>query len=443
MGPVTDIGFEAAYASLHRLALTRARRVLGNDADAEEIAQEVMLRAYSSWSSVSSYGEAWVTRVANNLAISAVRRSGREPGAPSQARTTGHESERVDVTRALSSLPTRQREVLVLRHIADVSEEEVAKMLDISVGSVKRHLHRATQTLKDMPSMAAAYKRDYEFMQKGLRLLQEHEELMQYAPEPCDGWPPPPWDACELVEEDGGAVWLAVDADGRPILDADGDEVFSSVATGFLLCKRIPGPRPKRPETVLPLDALDADALAAVERAREVAERLGQSGTSGSHLGVALAERMDDPAPLELDALLRGLALRSDGPHADARLALYAKRDAAGWMRPRRDGVLPTGVTGLVKPLRYAAIQASRRRGLVTCEDLLDALLQPRDLPPPPPPPQVISIMQDGIDDRVPEPVGWDIPIPAWAEAPYRRILERLEAARAATPASAGRRVTA
>jgi RNA polymerase sigma factor (sigma-70 family) len=55
---------------------------------------------------------------------------------------------RTAVLDALAQLPTRQREVLVLRHYLDLSEAEIASTLGISRGAVKSHASRAAQALR-------------------------------------------------------------------------------------------------------------------------------------------------------------------------------------------------------------------------------------------------------------------------------------------------------
>jgi RNA polymerase sigma factor (sigma-70 family) len=54
----------------------------------------------------------------------------------------------VDLVRAARGLPRRQRQVVVLRYLADLSEREVAQLLGLSTGTVKTHLHRAAVTLR-------------------------------------------------------------------------------------------------------------------------------------------------------------------------------------------------------------------------------------------------------------------------------------------------------
>ena len=108
-------------------------------------------RAYSRWSKVANYDspEAWVARVAGNLAIDAHRRRG-------TARR--HETEfvdrvepatdRVDLHRALLALPRQQRQVVLLRFVADQSEAAVASALGCSLGTVKSHASRGLAALR-------------------------------------------------------------------------------------------------------------------------------------------------------------------------------------------------------------------------------------------------------------------------------------------------------
>ena len=56
--------------------------------------------------------------------------------------------ERVDLQRALLELPKRQREAVVLRYIADLSEADVAALLGCSPGTIKSHLNRGTTRLR-------------------------------------------------------------------------------------------------------------------------------------------------------------------------------------------------------------------------------------------------------------------------------------------------------
>ena len=60
----------------------------------------------------------------------------------------GASGDRIDVVRALHSLPQREREVVVLRYYADLSERAVADLLGVSVGTVKSSSSRGLQRLR-------------------------------------------------------------------------------------------------------------------------------------------------------------------------------------------------------------------------------------------------------------------------------------------------------
>ncbi len=132
-----------------------AYAITGNRWAAEELAQEACLRAYRSWSSVSGYDKpgAWLRRVTINLSNSFLRRriselraleryvlSGTEPVA-------NHPAEAKEFWQEVATLPRRQREVIVLRYVDDLSTSEIADVLDISESSVRTHLQRGREML--------------------------------------------------------------------------------------------------------------------------------------------------------------------------------------------------------------------------------------------------------------------------------------------------------
>jgi RNA polymerase sigma factor (sigma-70 family) len=87
--------------------------------------------------------------VSTNLAIDRYRRRGRR-STPSRdlSLVDNHLAERMDLARAIGRLPRRQREVVVLRYLADWSEADVADALDCSPGTVKVHAYRGLAKLR-------------------------------------------------------------------------------------------------------------------------------------------------------------------------------------------------------------------------------------------------------------------------------------------------------
>ena len=147
-----DLAFEEAFEDLYVRAYGVAYQLLGRRSESEDVAQETLARAFVRWRRIRGYAEAWVVRVAGNLAIDVWRRRQRvDTNATTDgqgATAPGPDGQRVDLHRALDSLSRRQREVIVLRFLADLPEADVAKALGCSVGSVKQHASRGLATLR-------------------------------------------------------------------------------------------------------------------------------------------------------------------------------------------------------------------------------------------------------------------------------------------------------
>lgn len=128
----------------------------GNRPAAEDAVQEALLRAWERSERGLAMGslEAWVATVALNLARSGVRRLIAErrarsrlgPAAGTQFDPTG---DRVDVERAMRTLPRRQREAVVLRYYLGMDTREVATILGVTEGTVKSTLFRARAALAE------------------------------------------------------------------------------------------------------------------------------------------------------------------------------------------------------------------------------------------------------------------------------------------------------
>lgn len=121
---------------------------------AEDLAQEAFLRALRDWETVSTMGapDAWVRRVALNLAMSRFRRLRVEAAArlkllpvPEPFEPRGAETEAfwAEVRR----LPTRQAQAVALRYVEDLPVERIAEVLDVATGTVKALLHQGRERL--------------------------------------------------------------------------------------------------------------------------------------------------------------------------------------------------------------------------------------------------------------------------------------------------------
>lgn len=127
--------------------------ISGSRAAAEDAVLEALARAWER----SERGEeidslpAWVTRVALNLAKNRLRRLGLERRVANTYRlepgNDEHSDDRVDISRALATLPRRQREATVLYYLLDLGVRDVALTLGVSEGTIKTLLFRARKTL--------------------------------------------------------------------------------------------------------------------------------------------------------------------------------------------------------------------------------------------------------------------------------------------------------
>ena len=135
-------------------AVGTARRLVGDRHVAEDLVAEAFARAYSRWSVVTKHPnpDAWLLRVVGNLAVDHIRKEARRPQLPDPAGRADPSADaatlRLDLADALHRLSGRQQEVVVMRYLIDLTEDDVAITLGMSNGSVKTHLHRATTKLR-------------------------------------------------------------------------------------------------------------------------------------------------------------------------------------------------------------------------------------------------------------------------------------------------------
>lgn len=157
------LGDEAAFRVLSRRhagsAVALARRIIGNDAIAEELVQEAFLRVWSNaprWRPDAAF-RTWLYRIVINLCLNEKRRpvalplaaagDPADPGADIDTDVVARERDGL-VAAAVAALPARQRAAIVLTYTQGLSNAEVADVLDTSVSSVETLLVRAKRTLR-------------------------------------------------------------------------------------------------------------------------------------------------------------------------------------------------------------------------------------------------------------------------------------------------------
>jgi RNA polymerase sigma-70 factor (sigma-E family) len=151
-----DISFDDSFASLYAVAYRVAFRIVGSREEATDIAQESLARAAQHWDKVKDHAAPWVATVAGHQAVGYWRTRKRRDAYQHRLQSRSPDpfsdplrAERLDLVRALRALPKRQREVVVLRYLADRSEAEVAAILGCSEGTVKSAAHRGLSALRD------------------------------------------------------------------------------------------------------------------------------------------------------------------------------------------------------------------------------------------------------------------------------------------------------
>jgi RNA polymerase sigma-70 factor (ECF subfamily) len=168
----TLCGHTSAYNGLvqryQRQVYNLAYRMLGNAEDAGDLVQDTFLRAFGALASFRQDASflTWLYKIASNLCIDQLRsrkakgalsldvelEEGREPAAESRQSApedTAVRSAVQDIVHhAIQNLPERYRIVVVMRHLHDMSVEDIARSLDLPTGTVKTHLFRAREMLR-------------------------------------------------------------------------------------------------------------------------------------------------------------------------------------------------------------------------------------------------------------------------------------------------------
>jgi RNA polymerase sigma-70 factor, ECF subfamily len=155
MGSAEVYAFEDFYRKEYRAVVGLAYVLSGSRWAAEDLAQDAFLAAHNDWGRISRYDQpgAWVRRAVANRSVSMLRRRtveakvlvrlafGERPILPSIPEHSG------EFWDAVRSLPKRQAQVVALHYLEDRSVAEVAEVLGIAPGTVKKHLFDGRRAL--------------------------------------------------------------------------------------------------------------------------------------------------------------------------------------------------------------------------------------------------------------------------------------------------------
>lgn len=149
-------------------ALNLARWLLGNRADAEDVTQEALLRAYRFFATFrSGEARAWLLQIVRNCCYSWFEKNRpaglleefdeeMHPAHHSNPETSAMQNDdRRRLVSALESLPARSREMLVLREIEGCSYKEIAEITGVPIGTVMSTLSRGRERLHRALTAAA------------------------------------------------------------------------------------------------------------------------------------------------------------------------------------------------------------------------------------------------------------------------------------------------
>ena len=167
-----DAAFELVVRTYGGRLLAVARRLLGNDADAQDAVQDSFVRAFKAIKGFEERAQlyTWLHRIVVNTALMKLRERKRRPTDSIEELlpdflSNGHQTvasrewsdallERKEtaalVREAITRLPDQYREVLVLRDIEDKDTAETAELLGTTPNAVKVRLHRARQALRTL-----------------------------------------------------------------------------------------------------------------------------------------------------------------------------------------------------------------------------------------------------------------------------------------------------
>lgn len=160
--------FERAVRVHQRSVFTFARYLLGSQQEAEDVAQEALLRMWRHWDRLDGDRlEAWLMQVTRNLCYDQLRRVRAQRNAlPETSDETAAErvpSEELDpeqkaygrslggrLAETVRELREPYRSAIILREIQGLSYREIGEALDVPLNSVKVHVHRGRRMLREM-----------------------------------------------------------------------------------------------------------------------------------------------------------------------------------------------------------------------------------------------------------------------------------------------------
>ena len=166
----STMDFERAYRTYSRRVYSKCLHMVGNEAEAEDLTQEVFLQLFRKMDSFrgESAFATWLYRIAVNVVLMRLRRKSltmssleevielkegvfslhQVLGAPDRALTTA--IDRLNLERAVSQMPAGYKQVFLMHYVEGYGHREIARILGLSIGTSKSQLYKARVRLRQM-----------------------------------------------------------------------------------------------------------------------------------------------------------------------------------------------------------------------------------------------------------------------------------------------------
>lgn len=162
-----EAAFEALFEAHKRRVFSLCLRMTSNTAEAEDLTQEAFLQLFRKIATFrgESAFSTWLHRLAVNVVLMHLRKKGLQQVSLDEVDTSRDEPvkrdygdddrrllgsiDRISLTRAIGALPPGYRTVFVLHDVEGYEHNEIAEIMDCSVGNSKSQLHKARMKLRD------------------------------------------------------------------------------------------------------------------------------------------------------------------------------------------------------------------------------------------------------------------------------------------------------
>ena len=166
------VAFTRLVEKYQQPVMNLVTRLLRDPSEAEDLAQQVFVQVFKSAAryEVSARFSTWLFTIARNLCLNEIRRRSRHPADSLDETVAGHDEQplrqpadtrtatapeamlkaelHAKVEEAIAALPENQRTAILLCRYEDVSYEEIARVLGVSVSATKSLIHRGREVLK-------------------------------------------------------------------------------------------------------------------------------------------------------------------------------------------------------------------------------------------------------------------------------------------------------